>query len=320
MLNMHNEEKNTNVDLRELKSFLEVVRHRNFSRAGQALLLSQPAISRQIQRLEKEIGAVLFDRRFNKVDLTPAGEKFKTYAEDALSRYRVVLDRIQDPQVAIAGELRIAASTTPGEFLVPELVSRFASRYPEVKPQIFITDSTQAIAELRERNWDVGFVGIKLPGRGLQYQSVAEDEVVLAVPVGHPFAIRGQVRLEELKGQPFLEREGGSGTLQSVQTALARHSLTLPGYRVEMVLSSIQAILLAVERGYGMGWVSSLALGPGWAKHISLVRLEGISLRRNLYLVVESKRLLPPVATLFVNWVREEQRTFAMASSGSLDQ
>jgi DNA-binding transcriptional LysR family regulator len=316
MLKTHNLERTVGMDMGQLKSFLEVTRHRNFSRAGQALLLSQPAISRQIQRLEREIGAVLFDRRGNKIELTPAGAKFKTYAEDAISRYRVAIHTIQDRQVAIAGELRIAASTTPGEFLVPELVSRFAYRYPEVKPQIFITDSTQVITELKERNWDVGFVGVRLPDRNLQYHTVAEDEVVLAVPVGHPFAIRRQIRLEELEGQPFLEREGGSGTLQSVRASLARYSFTLPAYRVEMVLSSIQAILLAVERGYGIGWVSSLALGPGWAKHISLVRLEGMSLRRDLYLVVDSQRVLPAVAAYFANWVRQEQRTIAIVSPG----
>jgi DNA-binding transcriptional LysR family regulator len=296
------------MDMAQLEGFLAVARHRNFTRAGRELRLSQPGVSRQMQRLEREVGVTLLERRDGRLTLTPAGERFLAYAQEALARHRQLLSQLQERPAAVAGELLIAASTTPGEFLVPELVTAFTARYPEVRPQVFITDSAQVVAELRERSWDVGFVGARLPGRGLQYDVVAEDEVVLAVPAGHPFAARKQVGLEELEGQPFLEREGGSGTLRSVRTALAGQGRTLPGYRVEMVLSSIQAILLAVERGYGMGWVSSLALGPGWAKHVALVRLTGVSLRRELYLVQERQRLLPPVAALFADWVRRERK------------
>ena len=303
------------MNMAQLQGFLAVARHRSFTRAGGEMRLSQPGISRQMQRLEQEVGITLLERHGGSLALTPAGERFRAYAEETLARHRQLLSQLQERPAAMAGELRIVASTTPGEFLVPELVTDFTALYPEVRPQVFIADSTQVVAELREKNWDVGFVGARLPGRGLLYNLVAEDEVVLAVPVGHPFAARKQVRLEELEGQPFLEREGGSGTLRSVRTALAGKGKALPGYRVEMVLSSIQAILLAVERGYGMGWVSSLALGPGWAKHIALVRLTGVSLRRGLYLVQERQRLLPPVAALFADWVRRERKTAALTTS-----
>ena len=112
---------------------------------------------------------------------------------------------------------------------------------------------------MRAHRYDLGFVGACLQGRGLEYTVVAEDEVILAVPADHPLARRGEVSLDELAGQPFLMREGGSGTAASV-SYLAERGLRLPKHRIVMVLGSTQAIVSAVERGLGLGWVSSRAL------------------------------------------------------------
>lgn len=297
------------MDLAQLETFLTVARYHSFTRAAQDLHLTQPGVSRQVQKLERELGVALFIRCRDAVMLTAAGERFRAYAEETLTRYRHLLRELQSPAATLAGDLRIAASTTPGEFVVPELVARFTAQYPDVRPQVLITDSAGVVEELRERRRDVGFVGARLPGPGLRYYGIAEDEVVLAVPATHPFAARGEVAPAELAGQPFLEREGGSGTLRSVRTLLAQRGLALPPYRVVMVLSTTQAIVSAVERGYGMGWVSSLALEHRDPKRVALVRLTGLPLRRVLHLVYEARRPLPPPARTFIEWVRKEQET-----------
>src|SRR5207248_6079265 len=125
-----------------------------------------------------------------------------------------------------------------------------------------------------------GFVGARLERKGLRYDPLVEDEVVLAVPAFHPFAARETVALDDLAGQSFLEREDGSGTILSVRAALAERGLSLPPHRVVMTLSTTQAIVSAVAEGYGIGFVTSLALADRAAGRVFGVRLAGLPLRR----------------------------------------
>lgn len=129
---------------------------------------------------------------------------------------------------------------------------------------------------------------------------MAVDEVVLAVPAEHPFAARGELPLAELAGQPLLEREDGPGTAAGVRRVLAGRGLAVPAHRTVMTLGTSQAIVSAVERGYGLGWVSSLALAGRDPGRVVPVRLVGVPLRRVLSLVVPADRAPPPVAAAFV--------------------
>jgi DNA-binding transcriptional LysR family regulator len=291
------------LNLDQLETFRVLVRCGSFTRAAAELRLSQPAVSRHIQKLEQELGVTLLTRRRGRIELSQAGERVRSYAEDVAGGYdRLVADLGKQPS-RLAGELRIVASTTPGEFLVPGLVSAFTASHPRVAPRIQIADSAEVVAQLRLRKADVGFSGAKLPGRDLVHRHIATDEIVLAVPPLHSFAARASVELSELGGQPFLTRESGSGTHLSFLALLAEHGLEVPPYRSVMVLSNTAAIVSAVGSGYGIGLVSCLALqgrGPGGPV---AVRIAGLTLTRSLYLVVEKDRPLPPAAASFADWV-----------------
>jgi DNA-binding transcriptional LysR family regulator len=293
----------TALNLDQLETFLALARCGSFTRAAGELHLSQPAVSRHIQKLERELGTPLLTRRRGRIELSQAGERVRSYAEDVAGGYdRLVADLGQQPS-RLAGELRIIASTTPGEFLVPGFVSAFTASHPRVSPRIQIADSAEVVAQLRSRKADVGFSGAKLPGRDLVHRHIATDEIVLAVPPLHSFAGRPSVELSELAGQPFLTRESGSGTHLSFLALLAEHGLEAPPYRSVMVLSNTAAIVSAVGSGYGIGLVSCLALqgrGPGGPV---AVRIAGLTLTRSLYLVVEKDRPLPPPAASFAAWV-----------------
>jgi DNA-binding transcriptional LysR family regulator len=295
-----------------MTTLVAVARTGSMSAAAAELGISQPGVSRQIQRLEEEIGVRLLDRGSRMLRLTPAGERFRAYADTALAQHEAVLRDVRGETAVLVGELRIGASSTPGEFLVPGLVAAFADRHPGVRPEIFIADSAIVQDEVRAHRWDIGFVGARLNGRGLDLHPVAQDEVVLAVPAGHPFATRGAVSLNELAGQPFLVREEGSGTAASVERALAQRGMTLPEHRTVMVLGSTQAIVSAVEQGLGLGWVSSLALVDRSRERVVPVRLAALPLRRFLFLVRDPRRVLPPAASAFVAWVLSQRPTFGL--------
>ena len=295
------------MNLDQLQTLLLLARCGSFTRAAAELHLSQPAVSRHIQKLERELGATLLTRRRGRVELSPAGERVRSYAEEVVGGHVRLLADLGEQPSRLAGELRIVASTTPGEFLVPGLVSAFTTSHPRVSPRIQIADSTEVVAQLRSRNADVGFSGVKLPGRDLVHRPIATDEIVLAVPPLHPFASRTSVELSELAGQPFLTRESGSGTQLSFLALLAEHGLEVPPYRSVMVLSNTAAIVSAVGNGYGIGFVSCLALRGRGPEGPVAVRIAGLTLTRSLYLVVEKDRPLPPPAASFAGWVPSQE-------------
>jgi DNA-binding transcriptional LysR family regulator len=290
------------VDVGALEAFLLVAERGSFSLAARELGLTQPGVSRQVQKLERSLRTVLFVRAAAGVRLTPAGERYRAFAQDVLARHQQLLADISGAEAVLEGELRIAASTTPGEFLVPGLVAEFSARHPGVRAVVFTTDSEEVVAALLGRRWDVGFAGAHLGHARLRFEPLADDEVVLAVPAHHPFAARAEVALDDLAEQRFVEREGGSGTLLSVRRALAQRGLALPAYRVSMTLSTTQAIVAAVRAGYGIGFVSSLALLERPDSRVVTVRLAGLPLRRKLYLVREERRVLPLIARHFADF------------------
>jgi DNA-binding transcriptional LysR family regulator len=298
------------VDLAQIRSFATVARWRSFTRAASELGLSQPAVSRHVQKLEHELGFPLLVRRRGRIQLSEAGVRFLAFAEEVMGSHTRLLRELSPEPGRLAGDLRIAASTTPGEFIVPGLVAEFGAAHPMVKPEIRVMDSAEVAAELRARRADIGFSGLEAPGGDLSHHVVAEDEVVVAVPAGHPFASRHTIELSELAGQPFLARESGSGTYQSFEEAVSAHpELALPAYRVVMVLSTTQAIVSAVRNGYGIGLVSCLALQDRGSEGPVPVRIAGLPLTRFLYLVAEKDRPLSSAASAFADWVQVQPVT-----------
>jgi DNA-binding transcriptional LysR family regulator len=287
------------VDLEDLRNFVAVAREGSFTRAATTVALTQPALSRQVQRLERTLGVQLLARRGARVELTAAGARFLTFAEDTLDRYQTLLSDLTGTVPEVAGELRIVASTTPGEFVVPGLVSTFAARYPRVHALVRIADTAEVVAALADGSADLGFTGAVIERPGLAYRVIGEDEIVLAVPAAHPLAASGETLVAALAGAAFVEREGGSGTLLMVRRLLAAQGASLPPHRVVMSLSTTQAIVTAVQQGLGVGFVSIQALERRPSPGVAIVRLAGLRLCRPLYLVVDDRQPLSPVARAF---------------------
>lgn len=294
------------MDLDQLRSFLAVARLRRFTLAARERGLTQPGISRQIQRIERELGATLLERNGEGLGLTEAGQRFLAFAEAAITQHDSMLAEVRGAAPELTGDLRIIASTTPGAYLVPSLVARFHERHPRVQPSVAIADSAAVVAAIADGRWDVGFTGAPVHDPALRSSVIAEDEIVLAVPSGHALAARERVALAELGNLPFLEREDGSGTRESLRAALARQGLALPPRRIVMVLSSCQALIAAVRQGLGVGFVSTLALDPSPTAEVVGVRLADVAVRRRMYLVHAQRRDLPPVAAAFVAFVEPE--------------
>lgn len=290
------------MDVSALRSFVAVCRTGSFREAARERHVSQPGVSRHIKRLETELGVALLVRHRKRVAPTAAGSRLFAYSVDALAAHDRMIESLARDDAAVEGELRIAASTAPGEYLLPGLLSQFTEIYPRVRPRVAVTDSTSATAQVAGGHSDLGFVGMKEERPSLDWTVVAEDELVLAVPGRHPFAGRPWVDVAELKGLPFIEREPGSGTWTGLRRALDRAGIREPGYTPVMVVNSTHATLAAVNNGFGFSIVSSLAVHEHEFDQVYPARLTGLDTMRNLYMVRRTQ-LDSAVARAFGDWV-----------------
>lgn len=295
------------MNIAQLTTFVAVIETGSLTSAAQLTGVTQPGVTRQMQRLESELGVALLERLPTGVRPTPEGERLLVFAREFVDGYGDLLAAVQDPATPLEGRLRIIASTTPGEYLVPALATDFSKQHPAVTTEVFVADTTVVIEEMLERRWDIGFVGRSTDHKRLACTAVATDEIVLAVPGDHDFAKRNKIALADLAGVRIIEREGGSGTWMTVQDELKRLGLSIPPYDSSIVLGSTQAIVSAVDAGLGVGFVTARALERHDSARVSQVRISEASFTRNLYMVHEQGRPLPRIVRSFRDHVLEAQ-------------
>lgn len=306
------------MDLGELEAFRATVEEGSFTAAAHRLGVSQPALSRRVHRLETELGATLLTRHRARVGLTPAGERVLGFATETLHRYEAVCDELAG--AGLTGSLRIVASTTPGEHLVPELVARFLDAHPGVSAEVSVADSAAVAEQVLERARDVGFSGRRADDARLTHVPVARDEVVLAAPVSHPLAARDAIPIEALEGQRLIQREEGSGTQRTFVETLAARGLALPLPAASVSLGSTHAVLSAVDAGLGIGLVSMRSLAHHQSDCVTAVRLEGVPVWRDLFMVYETARSRPPHHDAFLSFASHGAREHEPAPPASPSQ
>ena len=294
------------MNLEHLRTLVSIVEQGSLSAAARARHISQPAVSKQVQRLEAELGVTLLLRApRRRVELTPAGERVLAFARQTLARYEALERDLAGLQAVVQGRLSLAASTIPGEYVLPALLAAFRAEYPQVEVQMTIGDTADVVARVLAGEADLGVVGSAVQRPGLRLERLLGDELVLVVPLDHPFASRKQISVAELEGQPLVLREEGSGTRHSVEAALASVGARVPQRDVVMVLGSSQAVLQAVAQGLGLGFVSARAAAQA-AGRLACVGLEGVDLRRGLYLAYLPQRLTRRLVSRFLDFARSQ--------------
>ena len=294
-----------NID--HLKTFQEIVRLGSFSEVAKKLGVSQPAVSFQIQKLEHQLGMRLIDRTQRAITLTAAGKRLLRFAESVESERDLLQHDLEQMREKVSGDLLIAASTIPGEFLLPPLLAKFKQRHPAVKIQVDISDSLAVINRVRDNTYEVGFCGMAPEGRDLASFKVAGDEIVLIVFPEHPFARKGEVSPDELEGEPFIFREATSGTQRSLESRLSQSGLDLRKFIPNLILGTTQAVVSAVTAGAGIAFVSNLAIKKSLA--LGLLRqvgVRGLHLSRDFYCIYRQERVVSRLLEGFINFIKIE--------------
>jgi len=293
------------MDITHIRTVLEIIKHGSFSEAAVALNISQPAVSLHVQRLERELGARLLDRGGARVRLTPHGKAFLRHAERIAAADTEMREDIARLAHDLTGALRLAASTIPGEFLLPGLLADFTALHPNVTATLTVSDTEAVISELESGMCDVGFTGAPSRRSTLTQQPIYKDTLVLVVPAGHPFANRTSVRVAELGGQRLIAREAGSGTMASIQRILAESGIDAHQWIPAAVLGSTQAVINGVEAGLGISFVSALAARHGEkAGTVATVALDGVTLERDLFMVYQKDHVTTRLLEEFTNYAR----------------
>jgi DNA-binding transcriptional LysR family regulator len=292
------------MDLHVLELFSRIVESGSFSKAADAMYLTQPTVSGHIKKLEKDIGVRLLDRLGHRAIPTKAGDLLYRYAKRMLAIRQEVQQALDEFKGGLKGELILGASSIPGGYLLPPLIGPFRARYPDISIVLKVSDSKEIIEAVIEGIYEVGAVGAQFDDGRLEYRKFAEDEMVLVVPPTHPWASRRSVRVNELASQPFLIRERGSGTRKILEEALERRHLSIGAFAVIGEMGSNEAIRQAVKTGGGIAIISKLAVASDIkCGELHAVPVAGLKLTRSFYLITHRHRSRSPICNAFLKFV-----------------
>jgi DNA-binding transcriptional LysR family regulator len=293
------------MNLEYLRTYLEVIKLGSFSEVAKKLSISQPAVSFQIQKLEQELGVRLIDRRQKKLLITEAGKRLLVFAELFDKEHKTLVHDLEHLREEVTGNLIVAASTIPGDFILPPILSEFKRQHPAVDIQVAVTDSARVIEAVKSDEYDIGFCGVFPEDQDLEAVKIAEDEIMLIVFPEHPFAVRKQVSFLEVSAEPLIFREPTSGTQRSVEALLLNAGFDMSRCKPTLVLGTTEAVVTAVEAKLGIAFVSNLAI----KKSVTLglvkeLRIEGITLKRDFFCIYRKQRVVSRLLEEFINFVR----------------
>ncbi|HEY3174131.1 MAG TPA: selenium metabolism-associated LysR family transcriptional regulator [Candidatus Polarisedimenticolia bacterium] len=292
------------MEIAQLRTFLAVLEHAGFSRAARALATTQSTVSFHIKSLEKDVGARLLDRDAGRVRPTQAGRALARYASRILALRSEALERIHSLEGLAAGQLDLAASTIPGEYLLPAILAGFRGSHPSVQIKVRVSDSAGALGALLADECELAFLGTRQADRRVIYTPFADDEIILIGPVPNPFAPVGSLTTSRLREVPLVLRESGSGTRRSMASLLSRH-----GLRGAAELGSTEAVKRGVLSGMGLGFVSRLSVRDELkAGALAVVKAPGLPVRRSIYAARLRGRSLSAAARAFLDLVNRGSR------------
>jgi DNA-binding transcriptional LysR family regulator len=273
------------ITLYQLRVFLTVARHRNYTHAADELYLSQPSVSAQVHELERLIDQHLFEQVGKRLVLTQAGLLLEEHARRVLAAVDEAAEALDDMQGMQTGYLLVAASTTVGNYLLPKALGTFHARFPGVELKLEIKNSKDVCEDVRSGRVELGVIEstIESVDGDLLLTPYRDDELCVIIPPWHPWAGLDEVPVAALAQATLLWREPGSGTRSIIEAALRRAGINP---NVSLQLGSTEAIKQAVAANLGISIVSQVAVSAevtaGW---LTTVRISGVALQRTFHLV-----------------------------------
>jgi DNA-binding transcriptional LysR family regulator len=289
-----------------LKAFCLVVEMRSFSKAGAAMFITQSAMSHIIKNLEDQMEVKLLNRSGKKVIPTPAGWLFYNEAKKILEAYKTLGDDINKLIKEVKGPLNMGATATVARYLLPQVLYDFSKRYPEVQINLTVSNTEAIINELQQGNSDMGIVEGNIEHKGITFEEITDDEIVLIASDENPLAKKKIVNAQDLLSQAFIMPEAGSGLREFIEDFLQTSKMEPKDMKVSMTLGDPELIVQMVQSGLGISFISKWSVfKPIKEGTIRILKLPGESLYRKFYLVSLCKEPSTMVAKTFHKFIKE---------------
>lgn len=291
------------MDIHQLKVFASVFRNKSFSKASEELHLTQPTISSHIKTLEEELNCRLFDRLGRAIIPTKEAGVLYNHAMEVIEKADSIKEAVGQSRKEITGELIIGASTIPGTYVVPSVVSEFKRKYNGISFQVLIEDSKKITEMVAYNELLLGIVGARMEHGKVEYSPFIEDELIL---ISSPkISTKKTISAKELVSIPFIIREEGSGTRKIMEKYLSRSGVNLLNLNLIAVLGSTESVKEAVKAGLGASILSkSAVISELKAGIIKEIKIKGLRMERTFYIITHEKRSLPNNYRIFLSYLK----------------
>jgi DNA-binding transcriptional LysR family regulator len=295
-------------DLRQLEIFKRVVELRSYSRAAESVCLAQASVSERMATLERMVGTKLLDRIGREIVPTRAGALLYKRAVKHLELKSQTCLELEEFLGIRKGDIEIGGSTIPAEYILPGIIKRFRESNPDIIVRLRIGDSEDISRLVSEGILELGIVGSKGRTKSLVYREAWKDELVLAVHPSHRWTRQKTVSLEELRREPFIQREGGSGTRQMLERCFrGEHSMELGDFNIISQLGSSTAVKEGIRNDLGVSILSRRAIAEeAKTGMLKIIPLKGLSINRSFYLIRDKRRTQSPLCRAFFEFLQSD--------------
>ena len=269
-----------------LQVFHAVAKRLNFTKAAEELFITQPAVTKHIHEIENHFKVKLFERNGTKIKLTPAGETLLQYTGELFSVYRNLEFELNTFTQRHTGKLRIGASTTVAQYVLPPVLAAFHKKFKDIKVILSINNTEQIEQALQNKNIDLGIIEGQSKNNLFKYTEFVKDELVLVANSNHPLSKKEIIKSEELLKIPLLLREPGSGTLEVIAHALKPLGIKISQLQNEMQLGSTESMKLYLMNSEAMAFLSIHSiLKELQNKDCCIIDVKGLQIERHFYFI-----------------------------------
>jgi DNA-binding transcriptional LysR family regulator len=269
-----------------LRVFNTVAHRLNFTKAAEELFITQPAVTKHIHEIENHFKVKLFERNGTKIKLTPAGDTLLHYTDQLFTVYRNLEYELNTFTQRHAGFLRIGASTTVAQYVLPPVLAAFHKKFKDINVSLTINNTEQIEQALHSRNIDLGIIEGRSKNNLFKYTEFVKDQLVLVSNSNHPFAKKGIIKPEELPKIPLLLREPGSGTLEVIAHALKPHGIKISQLKNEMQLGSSESMKLYLLNSNAMAFLSIHSISKELQnRDCCIIDVKGLTIERYFYFI-----------------------------------
>jgi len=295
------------MEVRELKTFCAVIEQGSFSKAGQAIHLSQSAVSLQIKALEEEFCTRLLDRLDRKVLPTPAGQILYHHSKSILNKIEEIKGELNVlSEQKLCGKITLGTGVTIGEGIMPKLLGDFKQKYPQVEITLRILDTSEITNQLLTHKLDMGIVGAEVNHKDLTIEKFTSDRLILIVSPSHPWNSKKDIRLENIFSVPMFVREEGSGTRMHIRSELKKRGYSESELNIVMELGSTGAIKQMVMANQGIAIVNYQGvkneLNSGMLVEVPIKNFE---IHKEFYLILHRKITKSRPLEIFLQFLKQ---------------